>query len=79
MVQARQGQFQIYYRNGADHLEYQPDFVAETGDTIYMLEPKKRTEVVDAIVIAKRKLRFNGVRMRQIIRQATVENPGVMC
>ncbi|MGB4227231.1 MAG: hypothetical protein WBJ68_11335 [Candidatus Dechloromonas phosphoritropha] len=48
------GQFQIYYRNGADHLEYQPDFVAETGDTIYMLEPKKRTEVVDAIVIAKK-------------------------
>ena len=25
---------------GADHLEYQPDFVAETDDAIYMLEPK---------------------------------------
>ena len=47
------GQFQIYYRNGADHLEYQPDFVAETADTIYMLEPKKRTELEDSVVIAK--------------------------
>ena len=25
------GQFQIFYRQGADHLEYQPDFVAETA------------------------------------------------
>ncbi len=47
------GQFQIYYRNGADHLEYQPDFVAETGNAIYMLEPKKRAELGDAAVIAK--------------------------
>jgi type III restriction enzyme len=28
------GQFQIFYRQGADHLEYQPDFVAETADTV---------------------------------------------
>ncbi|MGV0949795.1 MAG: DEAD/DEAH box helicase [Azonexus sp.] len=48
------GQFQIYYQNGADHLEYQPDFVAETAATIYMLEPKKRTEIEDPIVIAKK-------------------------
>ena len=48
------GQFQIYYQNGADHLEYQPDFVAETAATIYMLEPKKRTELEDPIVIAKK-------------------------
>lgn len=48
------GQFQIYYKSGADHLEYQPDFVAETGDTIYMLEPKARNEMADPIVIIKR-------------------------
>ena len=48
------GQFQIFYQNGADHLEYQPDFVAETTATIYMLEPKKRTELEDPIVIAKK-------------------------
>lgn len=48
------GQFQIFYRAGADHLEYQPDFVAETGDTVYMLEPKARNEMTEATVIAKR-------------------------
>ncbi|MCM8621920.1 MAG: hypothetical protein NFW16_09330 [Candidatus Accumulibacter sp.] len=48
------GQFQIYYQHGADHLEYQPDFVAETAATIYMLEPKKRTELEEPMVIAKK-------------------------
>lgn len=48
------GQFQIYYRQGADHREYQPDFVAETADTIYMLEPKARNEMEDPAVLAKR-------------------------
>jgi type III restriction enzyme len=48
------GQFQIYYRQGADHSEYQPDFVAETADTIYMLEPKARNEMEDLVVLAKR-------------------------
>lgn len=48
------GQFQIYYKSGADHLEYQPDFVAETNDTIYMLEPKMRKELEDPIVIVKK-------------------------
>ena len=47
------GQFQIYYKSGADHLEYQPDFVAET-DAIYMLEPKARGQMDDPSVIAKR-------------------------
>ncbi len=48
------GQFQIFYRQRADHLEYQPDFVAETIDTVYMLEPKMRKELEDPIVIAKK-------------------------
>lgn len=48
------GQFQIFYKNGADHLEYQPDFVAETSDTIFMLEPKARNQMDDAEVIAKK-------------------------
>lgn len=48
------GQFQIYYRLGADHPEYQPDFVAETADAIYMLEPKSRKALNDADVIAKK-------------------------
>lgn len=48
------GQFQIYYKLGADHPEYQPDFIAETADMIYMLEPKARNEMSDAEVLAKR-------------------------
>jgi type III restriction enzyme len=50
------GQFHIYYKSGADHLEYQPDFVAEATDTIYMLEPKMRKEIDDPIVIAKKEV-----------------------
>ena len=50
------GQFQIYYKSGADQLEYQPDFVAETVDTIYMLEPKMRKEMDDPVVIAKKEV-----------------------
>jgi type III restriction enzyme len=48
------GQFLIYYRSGADHLEYQPDFVAEADGIIYMLEPKARNEMNAADVLAKK-------------------------
>ncbi|MDI1252414.1 DEAD/DEAH box helicase family protein [Thermomonas sp.] len=47
-------QFQIFYRQGADHLEYQPDFVAETKDAIYMLEPKASNQMEDSVVLAKK-------------------------
>ena len=48
------GQFQIFYRHGADHLEYQPDFIAETVDTVFMLEPKASNQMEDTIVLAKK-------------------------
>lgn len=48
------GQFQMFYRKGSDHLEYRPDFVAETGDDILMLEAKMATQMSDADVLAKR-------------------------
>lgn len=48
------GQFQIYYKHGAEHSEYQPDFVAETAEAIYMMEPKARKELDDPIVLAKK-------------------------
>ena len=48
------GQFQIFYKSGADHLEYLPDFVAETSDCIYMLEPKAKNEMDDPVVLAKK-------------------------
>ena len=50
------GQFQIYYKSGADHLEYQPDFVAETASVIYMLEPKAKNELTAPDVIAKKEV-----------------------
>lgn len=48
------GQFQLFYKWGADQREYQPDFVAETQDAIYMLEPKMRKEMEDSEVLAKK-------------------------
>ncbi|MEI6846903.1 MAG: DEAD/DEAH box helicase family protein [Chlorobiaceae bacterium] len=48
------GQFQIYYRTSNGEQEYQPDFVAETDDAIYMLEPKARKEMEVADVLAKK-------------------------
>lgn len=47
------GQFQVVY--GMEHREYQPDFVAETADAIYMLEPKARNEMDDTVVAEKAK------------------------
>lgn len=48
------GQFQIYYRQGADYLEYQPDFVAETADAVFMLEPKASNQMEDPVVLIKK-------------------------
>jgi type III restriction enzyme len=48
------GQFHIYYKLRADQLEYQPDFVAEMVNMIYMLEPKMRKELYEPTVIAKK-------------------------
>jgi type III restriction enzyme len=50
------GQFQIYYKSGADHPEYQPDFVAETETVIYMLEPKAKNEMEDPVVLIKKEV-----------------------
>ena len=48
------GQFQIFYRDGADQREYIPDFVAEGDDSIFMLEPKALNQMEDREVLAKR-------------------------
>ena len=51
--QARE-QFQIYYRDGVEHAAYQPDFVAETTEAIYLLESKARGQLNDQAVLAKK-------------------------
>ncbi len=48
------GQFELYYKWHGDCPEYQPDFVAETEEIIYMLEPKNRDEIDDPQVLAKK-------------------------
>ncbi len=53
-IKPAKGQFQIFYRQGSDHLEYQPDFVAEADSAIYMLEPKASNEMEAPDVLAKK-------------------------
>lgn len=48
------GQFQIFYRENHELSEYQPDFVVETTDGIFMCEPKARDEMNHPTVITKR-------------------------
>ena len=50
----RKSQFQLFYKWGSEHREYQPDFVAEGAEHIYMLEPKAANEMQDEEVKAKR-------------------------
>lgn len=45
-------QFNIYWGNGAH--KYEPDFIVETEDTIYMVETKKAKEVNEADVLSKK-------------------------
>jgi len=47
-------QFQIFYRVGVNQSQYVPDFVAETVDTIWMLEAKARRDLTTAEVLAKK-------------------------
>ena len=47
------GQFQIYYKLGAEQPEYIPDFVAETDTAIFMVETKARTDINTQEVQAK--------------------------
>ena len=50
------GQFQIFYKSGIDHREYNPDFVGEADTCIYMLEAKARNEMDTAQVLAKKEV-----------------------
>ncbi len=50
------GQFQIYYCWNGEHPEYQPDFVAETDEAVYMLEPKMSIQMTDPQVLAKKEV-----------------------
>ncbi|WP_373754516.1 DEAD/DEAH box helicase [Neisseria weixii] len=47
------GQFQMYYKQGTEQAEYQPDFVAETDSCILMAETKARADMQSVEVLAK--------------------------
>ena len=47
------GQFQMFYKLGAEQPEYVPDFVAETDHFVLMVETKARKELDAADVLAK--------------------------
>lgn len=46
-------QFNIYWSNGSK--KYEPDFVVETADAIYMVETKAKKDMQDADVLGKKK------------------------
>jgi type III restriction enzyme len=50
-----QNQFGIYYQMGTEISEYVPDFIAETSDTIYMMETKAKNQMESDEVKAKAK------------------------
>ena len=47
------GQFQMYYKLGAEQPEYVPDFVAETEHLVLLVETKARNELQAPDVVAK--------------------------
>ncbi|MDZ4122427.1 MAG: hypothetical protein U1C33_08390, partial [Candidatus Cloacimonadaceae bacterium] len=57
------GQFQIYYKSGTDQGEYVPDFVAETGKCIFMIEVKSARDMEHPIVQAKKIAAVNWCNM----------------
>jgi type III restriction enzyme len=67
------GQFQIFYKWGADQREYQPDFVAETANAIYMLEPKARKDMDDGEVLSKKD---SAIRWCQHASDHAIKNGG---
>ncbi len=47
------GQFQIVYKDGVDHRQYQPDFIAELDAEVLMIETKASKDLDEPIVQAK--------------------------
>lgn len=45
--------FQIHWRSGIEEGNYEPDFVVETDDAIYLCEPKASDQMGNDVVLAK--------------------------
>ncbi|MDR1506192.1 MAG: hypothetical protein LBI67_03730, partial [Treponema sp.] len=70
------GQFQIFYQTGNESSEYVPDFVAETPDTIYMIETKAENQLSSPEVQSKKKPPKPGAVMPRNITSGAKGNPG---
>ena len=64
-------QFNIYWANGSKN--YEPDFVVETTDCIYMIETKRADEVDKDTVLAKKEA---AVKYCQSVSEFTTKNGG---
>jgi len=60
-------QFNIWYNNNSDR--YVPDFVAETTDTIYLIEIKAENELDDKVVLLKADAAINYCKMASEINR----------
>jgi type III restriction enzyme len=69
------GQFQIYYRWQGEEREYQPDFVAEVEDAIYMLEAKMSSQMDDLEVLAKKEVAVRWCQQASDYMQKHCEKP----
>jgi type III restriction enzyme len=59
-------QFQIFYRFGSEQARYQPDFVSEAAESIYMIETKARKDMSNPQVLAKRDAAFKWCELATI-------------
>ena len=50
-IKPSKGDLKIHYSHEADG--YEPDFVAETADRMFLCEPKRASEITDEVVLAK--------------------------
>ena len=66
-------QLRIFYKDVTDESEYVPDFVAETGERIYLLESKASNAMDDADVQAKKEA---AVTWCEYATKHSIENGG---
>lgn len=66
-------QFTIWYNNNSDR--YVPDFVAETEDTIYLIEIKAKSNLEDRIVMMKEEAAINYCKNATEINKDRNEKP----
>jgi type III restriction enzyme len=65
----------LFYKWGAEHREYQPDFVAEGHDKIFMLEPKAASDMADDEVKAKQEVAVKWCELATDYAATTGEKP----